>query len=469
MDFDLIVIGGGPAGYVAAIRAAQLGLKTACIDKRAGFGGVCLNVGCIPSKALLESSEHFFFAKKKLAEHGVITSSVQLDLEKMMQRKEDIVKKLVGGVEGLFRKNKITGFIGSAFCKDLISAKKVIEVHTPEKVLSLTTSRVLIATGSEAASLPGIPFNGSTIVSSTEALSFTSLPQSLLVIGAGAIGLEMGSVWSRLGSDVTIIEYAEAICPTADRTASKELEKQLLSQGIKFHLSSQVTKVESNASGVSVSFTQIKTQQMTTLRGDKVLIAVGRKPNNFGFGLQEANMKIDAKGKIEVNENYETNVSGVFAIGDVITGPMLAHKASEEGVVAVERMLGQKSHLNLNHVPNVIYTWPELASVGSTEEELKAQNRAYKAGSFPFKANGRAITMGESGGFVKVLADQKTDQILGVHIVGPRASDLITEAVTIMEFGGSAEDIARITHAHPSLSESVKEAALAVDKKTINL
>jgi dihydrolipoamide dehydrogenase len=466
---DLVVVGGGPAGYTGAIRAAQLGLKVVCIDKRGVFGGTCLNVGCIPSKALLESSELYYMAQKKLSDHGVVASDVKLNLSIMQRRKEQVVQKLVLGVESLLKKNKIQGLLGSAVCHDLKSQQKTIEVQTDNGLVVVQATKVLLAPGSESASLPQIPFNGHNIVNSTDALDFDAVPPRMLVIGAGAIGLEMGSVWSRLGSKVVIVEVAPQICSSMDKAASMELQKQLQKQGLQFYLSTQVLSAVSQGELVSVEMQDKTTQKKVSLEVEKVLIAVGRRPYTGSLGLKECSVAMDERGFILVDHDYKTNLDNVFAVGDAITGPMLAHKASDEAVVAVERMVGQKSEVFYDGIPNVVYTWPELASVGKTEEQLKAASVAYKVGTFPFLANGRARTMNEAEGFVKVLADAKTDRILGVHIVGPRASDMIAEAAAVMEFSGSSEDLARICHAHPTLAESLKEAALAVEKRTINI
>lgn len=466
MKFDLIVVGGGPAGYVAAIRASQLGLKTACIDKRKTWGGTCLNVGCVPSKALLDSSEQYLHARTKLEKHGIQVGSVQLDLAKMMSRKEGIVRQLSTGISGLFKKNKVEGFQGQA---RLLSAKQVeIDLLSGEKK-QLTADRILLATGSEPAALPFLPFDGKNILSSTEILELNSIPEHLVVIGGGVIGLEMGSVWLRLGSKVSVIEFQDRICPSVDHQTGKELQKSLQKQGIAFHLETKCLGASHSKGRILVQIEAIGSGQKSEIACDKVLVATGRKPYSAGLGLEALGVKMNRAGFVEVNSHFETSVSGVYAVGDLIPGPMLAHKAEEEGIAAVELMVKQAGHVNYKTIPNVVYTWPELASVGVSEEELKKEGIAYKVGVFPFLANARAHAMDETEGFVKVLSDQTTDRLLGMHILGPWASDLIQEAVSVMEFGGSAEDIARTCHAHPTLSEVVREAALAVDRRQIHL
>jgi dihydrolipoamide dehydrogenase len=462
--FDLIVIGAGPGGYVAAIRAAQLGMQVACIDKRTALGGTCLNIGCIPSKALLDSSEHYAQAKSRLDRHGIKVGDVSLDLAKMMERKNRVVKGLTDGVAFLFKKNKITPIHGTA---RLAGANRVIVQKSEKESTTLEAKAILLATGSEPAALPNLSFNGSTIVSSTEALAFDTVPGQLIVIGAGYIGLEMGSVWSRLGSKVTVMEFLPRIVPTMDAEIATMLHKILEKQGMKFHLENKVTRatargnrliVEAEAKGKAASF-----------EADRVLVAVGRRPLTAGLGLEELGIAKDAKtGQVVVDEDYQTNVKGVYAIGDLIAGPMLAHKAEDEGICFAERLAGQKSHVNYDAIPSVVYTWPEVSSVGLTEEQAKERGQEYRIGKFPFAANGRARCMDEIDGWVKIIADARTDRVLGVHILGPRASDLIAEAVNVIEFAGSSEDIARISHAHPTLSEAVREAAFAVDRRAIH-
>ncbi len=456
MNFDLIVIGGGPGGYVAAIRAAQLGMKVACLEKRATFGGTCLNIGCIPSKALLDSSEHYAqLASLKI--HGIDVSGVQLDLERMQARKTKVVQGLVQGVASLLKKNKITIMHGEA---SLLGKKDNLhQVRSGSE--TLTATRVLIATGSEPTPLPSLPYDGIRIVSSTEALEFTQVPKKLAVIGGGAIGLELGSVWLRLGAEVTVVEYNERICSYADASASLALQKILAKQGMRFELNAKVTGATKDA------VIATRGTETLTIDADKILIATGRRPFTGNLNLAAYSIALDERGRIPVNKHYETTTPGIYAIGDVIQGPMLAHKAEEEGTAAVECMQGQAGHVNYNAIPSVIYTWPELASVGKTEEELK--DTPYKSAQFPFIANGRAKAMEETDGFVKILTHASTDRVLGVHIIGPRASDLIAEAVTILEFGGTSEDIARMSHGHPTLSEAIKEAALGIHKRAIHL
>jgi dihydrolipoamide dehydrogenase len=466
--FDLVVIGGGPAGYVAAIRAAQLGMKTACIDKRKAFGGTCLNVGCIPSKALLDSSEHYLHAKTKLQKHGVIVGEVKLDLDVMMKRKEAVVRQLVNGVGGLFKKHKVEGIFGAGKLLPSQGSEKIIEVETDSGKRTLSATHVLLATGSEPTSLPFLPFDGKNILSSTEALELNAVPKHLVVIGGGVIGLEMGSVWSRLGARVTVVEFMDRICPTVDKQVGNELYKSLVKQGIEFKLATKCTGASKNGDWMVVQLEDIASGTKSQLECDKILVSTGRRPYSAGLGLENVGLKTDKAGRVEVDGHYQTQAPGIYAVGDLIAGPMLAHKAEEEGIAAVEIMAGQAGHVNYMAIPNVIYTWPEVATVGYSEEELQAKGIAYKVGTFPFLANGRAKAMDATEGFVKVISDQKTDRLLGMHICGPWASDLIAEAVSVIEFGGSAEDIARTCHAHPTLSEVVKEAAMAVDKRQIH-
>jgi dihydrolipoamide dehydrogenase len=462
-DFDLVVIGSGPGGYIAAIRAAQLGMRVACVEKDIALGGTCLNVGCIPSKALLDSSERYYQAKHDLAAHGVKVGNVELDLPTMLSRKDRVVKVLTQGVAGLFKKHKIERVTGSG----RIASPTTVEVTNGEAKRTLTTKRILIATGSAPIELPGLPFDGEHIISSTEALSLTTVPQRLLVVGAGAIGLEMGSVWARLGSQVLVVEFLDRIVPGMDRKMGEQLQKSLEKQGIKFRLQTTAKGATVSDGKVRVSLdSQGKTSDDTF---DVVLVAVGRRPYTEGLGANEAGVLIDARGRIPVDAHFQTNVAGIFAIGDVIPGAMLAHKAEDEGVAAVESMAGQAGHVNYDAIPNVVYTAPELASVGMTEEQAKEQGIEYKVGSFPFVANGRARSMNETEGQVKILADAKTDRVLGVHILGARASDMIAEAALAIELSASAEDIARTCHAHPTLPEAVKEAALAVDGRPLNI
>ncbi len=463
-SFDLVVIGGGPGGYVCAIRAAQLGLKTACIESRGTLGGTCLNVGCIPSKSLLNLSENFHKAKKDFKNQGIEIDGIRLNIEKMMSNKNKSVQVLTKGVEFLFKKNKVTYIRG----KGVLFSKNDIVVYDNNKKANYTAKNIVIATGSTVASLPGIQIDEKNIVSSTGALSLTSVPKKLAVIGGGYIGLEMGSVWSRLGSDVTVIEYLEHITPGMDREISKEFMKILTKQGIKFKMGSRVDKVKSSSAGVSINYTDLKNSKEETLQFDKVLISVGRKPYTEGLNLSKIGIKKDNKGRIEVNSKLQTSVQNIYAIGDVIKGPMLAHKAEEEGIAVAEILAGQAGHVNYDVIPGVIYTSPEVATVGKTEEQLKKEKKSYKVGKFPFLANSRAKVNNETEGFVKILADSKTDKVLGVHIIGPHCGDMIAEMALAMEFGASAEDIARTCHAHPTHTEAIKEAALAVDKRPIH-
>ena len=462
--YDLVVIGAGPGGYVAAIRAAQLGMKTACVEKRATLGGTCLNVGCIPSKAMLDSSEVYAQVKNHASRFGVKVGEVGLDLPAMLARKDKVVKANTDGIAYLFKKNKVTWVQGAA----RLAGKGKVFVKGSDKETELEAKSVLLATGSEPVALPGLPFDGKLIVSSTEALCFDKAPQHLIVIGGGYIGLELGSVWKRLGSKVTVIEFLPRLLPLTDGEIVEQLHRSLRKQGLEFHLETKVTGVEKSGDQVVVKATGKNGDVQFT--GDRVLAAVGRRPYTEGLGLKEAGVVLDERGgRVQVDENFQTSAAGIYAIGDLINGPMLAHKAEEDAVACVERLAGKKTHVNYDTVPAVIYTWPEVASVGQTEEQLKQAGREYKVGKFPFSANPRARCMDETEGLVKILADAKTDRVLGVHIFGPRASDMIAEAVAVMEFSGSAEDVARICHAHPTLSEAVKEAALAVDKRAIHI
>jgi dihydrolipoamide dehydrogenase len=461
--YDLVVIGAGPGGYVCAIRAAQLGMKVACIDKRPALGGTCLNIGCIPSKALLDSSEHYAFTRGGLAAHGVQAGDVKLDLAAMMARKDRVVKGLTDGVAFLFKKNKITPVHGAA---RLAGPGRVVVKGAKDEAV-LEAAHVILATGSEPAGLPGLAFDGVNVVSSTEALAFDKVPAHLIVVGGGYIGLELSSVWSRLGAKVTVVEFLPRLLPLNDRESADALHKALARQGLTFHFDTKVTAASVRGGQVLVN-AQAGGKEVT-FPGDKVLVAVGRKPYTAGLGLKEAGVGVDERtGRVPVDDNFQTNVKGVYAIGDLITGPMLAHKAEDEGIALAERLAGMKTQVNHDAIPSVIYTHPELAAVGLTEEQAKDAGREYRVGKFPFAANGRARCLGETDGFVKVIADAKTDRVLGVHIVGPRASDLIAEAVSVLEFAGSSEDIARTCHAHPTLSEAVREAAFAVDGRAIH-
>ena len=458
--YDLVVIGAGPGGYTAAIRAAQLKMKVACIEKRPGkaLGGTCLNVGCIPSKALLDSSELYETTLHKLKGHGIRVGSVALDLDAMLARKDKVVKDLTGGVGYLFGKYRVTPVYGSA---RLLSPQS-IEVTAPDGSKSVIEARIiLLATGSESTELPFLKYDGQRVVSSTEALNFNPVPKHLIVVGAGYIGLELGSVWKRLGSKVTVVEFLPRILPIADAEIASEMHKLLAKQGIEFHMETKVTGASINGDTVTIN-AQAKDGKALSFDGDRVLVAVGRRPYSAGLGLAEVGIEVDPKtGRVAVDEHFRTKVPGIYAIGDLIAGPMLAHKASEEGVVFAEQLAGMKPHINYDAIPSVIYTWPEVASVGPTEEQVKETGTLYKVGKFKFVASGRAKAMDETEGFVKVLSDAKTDRLLAVHIMGPRASELIAECVTVMEYQGSAEDIARCTHAHPTLSEAVGEAARA--------
>ena len=462
--FDLIVIGGGPGGYVCAIRAAQLGLKTACVESRGALGGTCLNVGCIPSKSLLNLSENFHKAKKDFNQQGIEVEGIKLNIEKMMSNKNKSVQVLTKGVEFLFKKNKVTYIKG----KGVLLSNNDIIVYENNKKTNYKSKNIVIATGSTVASLPGIEIDEKNIISSTGALSLNKVPKKLAVIGGGYIGLEMGSVWSRLGSEVTVIEYLDYITPGMDREISNEFKKILTKQGIKFKLESKVNSVKNINSGVLINYTNIKDSKDETLEFDKVLVSVGRKPYTEGLNLSKVGVKKDSKGRIEVNEKLQTTINNIYAIGDVIKGPMLAHKAEEEGIAVAEILAGQAGHVNYDVIPGVVYTSPEVATVGKTEEQLKDEKKSYKVGKFPFLANSRAKVNNETEGFVKILADSKTDKVLGVHIIGPHCGDMIAEMALAMEFGASAEDIARTCHAHPTHTEAIKEAALAVDKRPIH-
>ncbi len=461
-EFDLVVIGSGPGGYIGAIRAAQLGLNTAVIEKDATFGGTCLNVGCIPSKALLDSSEHFSDAQHEFKNHGIEVSSVKLNLDQMMARKSKIVGDLTQGVAFLFKKNKITSFKGTG---RLIDAGTVGVKASDGTETVIKAKNIVLATGSVPNQIPTLPFDGKSIVSSTEALSLPKVPKHLIVVGAGVIGLELGSVWARLGAKVTVLEYADRLCPSMDHQLTKRMMTVLGKQGLEFLLQVKVTGAEVGSSGTTVSFEELGSGEKKSIQGDVVLVATGRKPFSDGLGLEALGIEKDPRGFVLVNSHLQTKYPNIYAIGDLIPGPMLAHKAEEEGVAVAETISGHAGHVNYETVPNVVYTWPELASVGLTEEQLKEKGAEYKAGTFMFTANGRAKAMGMTDGMVKVLADAKTDRLLGVHILGPRASDMIAEAVVAMEFGGSAEDLARSFHAHPTLSETLREAALNVDKR----
>lgn len=463
--YDLVIIGTGPGGYVGAIRAAQLGMKVAVVEKRAAHGGTCLNIGCIPSKALLHASELFEEAGHGFEKMGIKVSTPKADMKQMLNFKQDAIDGNTKGIEFLLKKNKVEAFHGTG---KILGAGKV-EV-TPEKgdVQVLETKNICIATGSDVAQLPGITIDEKQIVSSTGALELTKVPGHMVVVGAGVIGLELGSVWRRLGAKVTVVEYLDRILPGMDSEVAKKFRLLLARQGFDFKLGSKVTGAKTSKSGVKVTIEPAKGGDGETLEADIVLVAIGRVPYTDGLGLEDAGVALDERKRVVVDDHFATNVPGIFAIGDVVRGAMLAHKAEEEGVALAELLAGQAGHVNYGIIPSVVYTYPEVASVGKTEDELKDAGVAYRSGSFPFMANGRAKANQTTDGFVKVLADAKTDQVLGVHILGPQAGELIHECAVLMEFGGSSEDLARTCHAHPTLSEAVKEAALAVDKRAIH-
>jgi dihydrolipoamide dehydrogenase len=468
-QFDVIVIGGGPGGYIAAIRSAQLGFNVACIDEwkndKGGpaLGGTCTNVGCIPSKALLQSSEHYEHAGKHFAEHGIGLKDLSIDVKKMVERKDAVVKQNNDGIQYLFKKNKVTFFHGRGSFVKAVDGGYEVAVNDE----SLIGKQVIVATGSSARALPGVPFDEDHVLSNDGALRIGAVPKKLCLIGSGVIGLEMGSVWRRLGAEVTVLEAMPTFLGAADEQIAKEALKAFTKQGLKIEFGVKVGDIKVGKKGVGVAWTDAKGGAQT-LQVDKLIVSIGRVPNTEGLNAQAVGLTLDERGAIVVDGDCRTNLKGVWAVGDVVRGPMLAHKAEEEGVAVAERLAGQHGHVDFNTVPWVIYTSPEIAWVGKTEQALKAEGRAYKAGTFPFLANGRARALGDTTGMVKFLADAQTDEILGVHIVGPMASELIAEAVVAMEFKASAEDIARICHAHPSLSEATKEAALAVDKRTLN-
>jgi dihydrolipoamide dehydrogenase len=470
MSYDLIIIGTGPGGYVCAIRAAQLGLKVAVVEKRKTHGGTCLNVGCIPSKAMLHASEMFEEAGHGFDGLGIEVGKPKLNLGKMMGHKQAVVDANVGGVAFLLKKNKVEAFHGLG---TVLSADKVQVTAEDGSTQVLETKSIVIATGSESANLPGVTVDEKRVVTSTGALELAKVPARLLVIGAGVIGLELGSVWGRLGAEVTVIEYLDRILPGMDNEVAKQFQRILAKQGFAFHLSSKVTKVEQGKNGCAVTVEpsaggENKTLEAKTFEADIVLVAIGRRPNTDGLGLEAAGVAME-RGRVVIDDHFATNVPGIYAIGDVVRGPMLAHKAEDEGVAVAEILAGKAGHVNYDVIPGVVYTMPEVASVGKTEEELSAAGIAYKTGKFPFTANGRARAMNRSEGFVKVLADATTDRVLGVHIIGAAAGDLIHEAAVLMEFGGSSEDLARTCHAHPTLSEAVKEAAMGVEKRSIHI
>lgn len=471
-NYDLVVIGAGPGGYVAAIRAAQLGLATACIEGwlnpegKPALGGTCLNVGCIPSKALLDTSHHYSFLKNEAKQHGINTSGVTMDIHRMMQRKTRLVQTLTQGIAGLFRKNKVEWLQGHG--KLLGNNEIEIKPAGTEggEAYKVTAKHIIVATGSQPINIPSAPVDDELIVNSTGALEFTDVPRRLAIIGAGVIGLELGSVWSRLGSSVIILEALDEFLPTVDRPLAIDAEKILRKQGLDIRLGARVTGTGSNNREVTITYETGEGKQQLTV--DKLIVAVGRRPNTDGLGAKEIGLAMDERGFIEVDEHGKTNIENLYAVGDVVKGPMLAHKASEEGIAVVERIAGKPGHMNYETIPWVIYTWPEIAWVGKTEQTLKQEGIEYRAGSFPFAASGRAHAMGDTEGQIRILSDARSDRVLGIHILGPNASELISEAVLTMEFDGSSEDIARTIHAHPTLAEAMHEAALAVDKRAIH-
>jgi dihydrolipoamide dehydrogenase len=463
-NFDVVIIGGGPGGYVAAIRAAQLGLQVAIVEKRAGLGGTCLNIGCIPSKALLQSSHHYHVAQHDLADHGVKVGKVGLDLKAMMARKDGIVSDTLKGVDFLMKKNKIKRFLGTG----VITSENEVTVEGDKKEV-LTTEDIIIATGSDVAPLPGVEIDEKQIVSSTGALTLSKVPKKMIVVGAGVIGLEMGSVWGRLGAEVIVVEFFDVIMPGMDAEVSSQMQKILEGQDMKFSMSSKVTGAKTSKAGVTLTVEPVAGGDAQEVKADIVLVAIGRRPYTDGLGLDSVGVETDKRGFIPVNDHFQTSAPNVYAIGDVIGGLMLAHKAEDEGSVVAEIIAGESGHINYDAIPGIVYTWPEVASLGKTEEQLKDAGIDYNSGKFPFMANARARAMGDIEGFVKILADKKTDAVLGVHIVGPEAGDLIQECVVAMEFGGSAEDIARTCHGHPGLSEVVKEAALGVAGRALHI
>ena len=464
-EFDLVVIGSGPAGYTGAIRAAQLGYKVACIEKSDTLGGTCLNVGCIPSKAMLNMSEKFHDAKNNFDNIGIKTGKVDVDLKKMLANKSKIVQDLCRGIESLFVKNKITKITGAAKILD----KNTISISSNKKEEKIQAKNILIATGSNVVDIPNVKIDEKQIVSSTGALSLQKVPQNLVVIGGGYIGLELGSVWQRLGSKVTVIEYADRIVPALDSEIGKTFHKILAKQGLQFMLGTKVISAKKSPKNVSLKISEVGSKQEKEIKCDVALISVGRRPNTEGLGLEELGIQLDDCGRIEINHKFQTSIDNIYAVGDVVRGPMLAHKAEEEAVAAVEIMDKQAGHVSYNLIPSVVYTHPEVASVGLTEDELKQTSTEYRVGKFPFLANSRARSTGDAEGMVKLLVCAKTDRVIGAHIIGPNAGTMIAEIVAYMEFGGSAEDIARTCHAHPTLNEAIKEAALAVDKRTINM
>lgn len=466
-QFDVVVIGSGPGGYIGAIRCAQLGMKTAIIERYNTLGGTCLNVGCIPSKALLDSSEHFHNAVHNFAEHGIDVGKPKADIKQMIKRKAEVVKQTSSGISFLMKKNKITTFNGHG---SFVNKNTVRITAADGKTTDISAKNIIIATGSKPSTLPGITIDKKRIITSTEALELQEIPKHLIVIGGGVIGLELGSVYARLGSKVSVVEYTNSIIGTMDGALGAELQKVLKKQGMEFYLGHKVTGVSSKGKEVVVTADDMAKGAAVELKGDYCLVAVGRRPYTDGLNLEATGLKTDERGRIAVNDHLETGVAGIYAIGDVVRGAMLAHKAEEEGVYVAERIAGQHPHINYNLIPGVVYTWPEVAGVGYTEEQLKQAGKKYKTGSFPFKASGRARASMDLDGFIKVLADADTDEILGVHMIGPRAADMIGEAVVAMEYRASAEDIGRMSHAHPTFSEAMKEACLdATGKRALNI
>ncbi|WP_339869028.1 dihydrolipoyl dehydrogenase [uncultured Algoriphagus sp.] len=455
--YDVTIIGSGPGGYVSAIRSAQLGLKTAIIERYSTLGGTCLNVGCIPSKAWLEASEHYYKLRHQFENFGIDVKEANVDIKKMNQRVQDVVKEIINGVDYLMKKNNVSVYEGHGTIKD----KNTIEIKAEDKTETIETDKIIIATGSKPASLPNIEIDKKRIISSTEALALSEIPDHLMVVGGGVVGVEIGSVFARLGAKVSIVEYLDSLIATMDGALGKQLHRSLRKQGIEFYLEHKVTNATATDNKVELKAENLSDKEEILLEGDYCLMAIGRKPYTVNLGLENIGVETNEKGQIKVDENLETSVKGVYAIGDVIRGAMLAHKASEEGVFVAERIVGQKPHINYSLIPNIVYTQPEVAGVGLTEEELKKANKNIKTGSFPFKANARAKISMDTDGFIKVIADKETDEILGVHMIGPRIADSYTEAVVAMEFRASAEDIARMSHGHPTFSETFKEACLA--------
>ena len=464
-NFDVVIIGGGPGGYVAAIRAAQLGFNTACIEKRDTLGGTCLNVGCIPSKALLQSSHHYEMAEHEFANHGVDIKGLKLNLKTMMARKDSVVDDLTKGIAFLFKKNKISHFIGSG----KISAPGVVEINSGKKTETINAKNIVIATGSSSADLPGIDVDEKQIVTSTGALALGAVPKTMVVIGGGVIGLELGSVWRRLGAEVTVVEFLENILPGMDGEVVKQATRTFKKQGMKFKLATKVTSAKAGKGGVELTLEAASGGGSEKMKADVVLVSVGRKPHTDGLGLENVGVATDKRGFISVDGHYQTSVPGIYAIGDVIGGAMLAHKAEEEGVACMETLAGQSGHVNYGAIPGVVYTHPEIAALGKTEEQLKADGVEYNVGKFPFSANSRARANADAEGFVKILADKNTDRVLGCHIIGVGAGELVQEIALAMEFEGAAEDVARTCHAHPGTAEAVKEAALAAIGRAIHI